>query len=194
MLKAKVGDDVYGEDPTVNELERKAAKMTNKESAIFVSSGTQANLLAILSHCERGDEFICGQDAHIYKYEAGGAAVARMPTQPNRSSRLTATPRAAAVNRTSRRHRHSPLVTNAARLALTRRPPAAAFTGRSTQRCPPSPRPRRHPATTPGRARTCWPSFRRCLRASRPWATTLPRVAALRGRVPPRPCFPCTAS
>lgn len=75
MIKAKVGDDVYGEDPTVNELERKAAKMTNKESAIFISSGTQANLLALLSHCERGDEYICGQDAHIYKYEAGGAAV-----------------------------------------------------------------------------------------------------------------------
>lgn len=75
MLNAQVGDDVYGEDPSVNELEDKIAQMTNKEAALFTTSGTQANLLALLSHCQRGEEYICGQDAHLYKYEAGGASV-----------------------------------------------------------------------------------------------------------------------
>jgi len=75
MSNADVGDDVYGDDPTVNRLQMLAARSLNFESAIFTCSGTQANLLAILSHCERGDEYICGQQAHNYKYEAGGAAV-----------------------------------------------------------------------------------------------------------------------
>ena len=75
MAKAEVGDDVYGEDPTVNLLEEKAAQKLGKEASIFVSSGTQSNLLALLCHCERGDEYIVGQRAHTYKYEAGGAAV-----------------------------------------------------------------------------------------------------------------------
>ncbi len=75
MVNAEVGDDVYGEDPTVNHLEAFAAELLNKEAAIFVTSGTQSNLLALLSHCERGDEYIVGQQAHTYKYEGGGAAV-----------------------------------------------------------------------------------------------------------------------
>ncbi len=75
MLNCEVGDDVYGEDPTVNLLEEKMAKLTGKESALFVTSGTQSNLLALLSHCQRGEEYICGQEAHLYKYEAGGASV-----------------------------------------------------------------------------------------------------------------------
>jgi len=75
MVNAEVGDDVYGEDPTVNRLEAFAAEMLNKEAAIFVTSGTQSNLLALLAHCERGDEYIVGQQAHTYKYEGGGAAV-----------------------------------------------------------------------------------------------------------------------
>lgn len=75
MAEAPVGDDVYGDDPTVNDLERWAAERHGFEEAVFVCSGTQANLLGILSHCERGDEYLCGQDAHNYKYEAGGAAV-----------------------------------------------------------------------------------------------------------------------
>jgi threonine aldolase len=75
MLTAEVGDDVYGEDPTVNRLEALAASMLGKEAAIFVCSGTQSNLLALLSHCERGDEYIVGQQGHTYKYEGGGAAV-----------------------------------------------------------------------------------------------------------------------
>ncbi|TBR42823.1 low-specificity L-threonine aldolase [Marinomonas agarivorans] len=75
MAEAPVGDDVYGDDPTVNQLQAFAADTLGFEAALFTSSGTQANLLAILSHCERGDEYICGQQAHNYKYEAGGAAV-----------------------------------------------------------------------------------------------------------------------
>ena len=75
MLAAEVGDDVYGEDPTVNRLEALAAATLGKEAALFVCSGTQSNLLALLSHCERGDEYIVGQQGHTYKYDGGGAAV-----------------------------------------------------------------------------------------------------------------------
>ena len=75
MVDAEVGDDVYGEDPSVNRLEALAAEMLNKPAAIFVPTGTQSNLLALLSHCERGDEYIVGQQGHTYKYEGGGAAV-----------------------------------------------------------------------------------------------------------------------
>ena len=75
MADAEVGDDVYGEDPTVNRLERLAAEMLGTEAALFVSSGTQGNLLAVMSHCERGDEYIVGQMAHTYRWEGGGAAV-----------------------------------------------------------------------------------------------------------------------
>lgn len=75
MAAAEVGDDVFGDDPTVNLLEQRLAAMTGKEAAIFVPSGTQSNLLALMSHCGRGDEFIAGQNAHCYKFEAGGAAV-----------------------------------------------------------------------------------------------------------------------
>jgi len=75
MFHAPVGDDVYGEDPTVNALETMVATLTGKEAALFVSSGTQSNLLALLCHCGRGDEYIAGQDAHAYRFEAGGAAV-----------------------------------------------------------------------------------------------------------------------
>ncbi len=75
MAVAQVGDDVYGEDPTVNRLQALAAEMTGKEAALFVPSGTMCNLIAILSHCQRGDEYVVGQQAHTYKYEGGGAAV-----------------------------------------------------------------------------------------------------------------------
>ena len=75
MAGAEVGDDVYGEDPTVNRLEAMAAGILGTEAALFVPSGTQSNLLALLSHCGRGDEYIVGQNAHTYKYEGGGAAV-----------------------------------------------------------------------------------------------------------------------
>ncbi len=75
MTSAPVGDDVFGEDPTVNTLEAKVAQLAGMEAGLFVCTGTQSNLLALLSHCERGDEYIAGQEAHTYKYEAGGAAV-----------------------------------------------------------------------------------------------------------------------
>jgi threonine aldolase len=75
MAAAEVGDDVYGEDPSVNRLQDYAADLSGKEAAIFVPSGTMSNLIALLSHCQRGDEYIVGQQAHTYKYEGGGAAV-----------------------------------------------------------------------------------------------------------------------
>lgn len=75
MARAEVGDDVYGEDPTVNRLEALVAERLGMEAALFVPSGTQGNLLGLMAHCERGDEFIVGQQAHTYKYEGGGAAV-----------------------------------------------------------------------------------------------------------------------
>lgn len=75
MANAPLGDDVYGEDPTVNQLERESAEMLGKEAGLFVSSGTQGNLIAVLVHCTgRGDEFIVGHDAHTFKYEVGGTA------------------------------------------------------------------------------------------------------------------------
>ena len=75
IANAEVGDDVYGDDPTVNSLEAMSAEMYGFDGALFTSSGTQANLLALMAHCERGDEYICGQQAHNYKFEGGGAAV-----------------------------------------------------------------------------------------------------------------------
>lgn len=75
MAAAPVGDDVYGEDPGVNDLEAFAADLLGKEAGMFVASGTQSNLCGILAHCQRGDEYLVGQEAHTYKYEAGGAAV-----------------------------------------------------------------------------------------------------------------------
>ena len=75
MLSAEVGDDVYGEDPTVNALQQRLATDLGFEAGLFVPSGTQSNLLALLAHCERGDEYIVGMDAHTYKFEGGGAAV-----------------------------------------------------------------------------------------------------------------------
>ncbi len=74
MAEAEVGDDVYGEDPTVNRLEALGAAKVGHEAALFVASGTQSNLLALLTHCGRGDEYIAGQEAHCYRFEGGGAA------------------------------------------------------------------------------------------------------------------------
>src|SRR6202142_2471938 len=75
MATAKVGDDVYGDDPTVNRLEALAAERFGFEHALFFASGTQSNLAALMAHCGRGDEYLVGQEAHTYKYEQGGAAV-----------------------------------------------------------------------------------------------------------------------
>ncbi len=75
MAEAEVGDDVWGDDPTVARLEAKTAELLGKEAGLYVPSGTQSNLAAILAHCQRGDEYIVGDNAHTYRYEAGGAAV-----------------------------------------------------------------------------------------------------------------------
>ena len=74
MANAEVGDDVFGEDPTVNHLQELAASMLGKESGLFVTSGTMGNLASILAHCTRGDEIIMGNAAHTFLYEAGGIA------------------------------------------------------------------------------------------------------------------------
>ncbi len=75
MMAAPLGDDVFGDDPTVNALQARIAELTGKEAALFMPSGTQSNLCGILAHCGRGDEYIVGQLAHTYRYEGGGAAV-----------------------------------------------------------------------------------------------------------------------
>ena len=75
MLQAEVGDDVWGDDPTVLKLQAVLAERCDKEAGLFFPSGTQSNLAALMAHCERGDEYIVGQLAHTYKYEGGGAAV-----------------------------------------------------------------------------------------------------------------------
>ena len=75
MLKAKVGDDVYGDDPTVNMLQEKVSSLLGKEESLFVTSGTQSNLCALLSHCQRGDEILTGSNYHVFLDEAGGASV-----------------------------------------------------------------------------------------------------------------------
>ncbi len=83
MMRAELGDDVFGDDPTVNALQDRIAAVLDKEAALFVPSGTQSNLVAIMSHCQRGDEYIVGQMAHTYRWEAGGAAVlASVQPQP----------------------------------------------------------------------------------------------------------------
>lgn len=75
MMSAPLGDDVFGDDPSVNALQDKVAALLGFEAALFVPTGTQGNLVALMSHCQRGDEFIVGQMAHTYRWEAGGAAV-----------------------------------------------------------------------------------------------------------------------
>src|SRR6185295_2031313 len=74
MAAAPVGDDVFGEDPTVNQLQSEAAAMLGKEAGLFVTSGTQGNLTAVLTHCGRGDEMIIGKESHIFQWETGSAA------------------------------------------------------------------------------------------------------------------------
>jgi threonine aldolase len=94
MHRAELGDDVFGDDPSVNALQAQIAALLGKEAALFMPSGTQSNLAAIMSHCGRGDEYIVGQAAHCYRYEAGGAAVLGsvqpqpLPNQPDGSLAL----------------------------------------------------------------------------------------------------------
>jgi threonine aldolase len=89
MAQAEVGDDVYGEDPTINRLQELAANMVGKEAGLFVPSGTMSNLAAMLAHCTRGDEVILGNKAHTFLYEAGGISAlggihsCQIPNQPD---------------------------------------------------------------------------------------------------------------
>lgn len=94
MARAEVGDDVYGEDPSVNRLQEMAAQLVGKEMGLFVPSGTMGNLAAILAHCGRGDEILLGDKAHTFLYEAGGISALggihshQLPNQPDGSLRL----------------------------------------------------------------------------------------------------------
>lgn len=94
MARAEVGDDVFGDDPTVNALQARVAALLGKEAALFMPSGTASNLCALLAHCGRGDEAIVGSHAHTYRYEAGGGAVLGgiqfqpVPTQGDGTLRL----------------------------------------------------------------------------------------------------------
>src|SRR4030043_2125212 len=89
MAKAEVGDDVFGEDPTVNKLQELAAEKMGKQAGLFVPSGTMGNVAAILAHCGRGDEVILGNKAHTFLYEAGGISAwgavhsCQLPNQPD---------------------------------------------------------------------------------------------------------------
>ena len=74
MAEAEVGDDVFGEDPTINRLEEMAAERLGKEAALFVASGTMGNLVSLLAHCNRGDEIILGDNSHTFYSEQGGSA------------------------------------------------------------------------------------------------------------------------
>ena len=87
MMEAELGDDVFGDDPTVNRLQARAAEVFGFEAGLLFPSGTQSNLAALMSHCQRGEEVILGMEAHSYRYEAGGAAVLgsiQPPAIPNR--------------------------------------------------------------------------------------------------------------
>jgi threonine aldolase len=96
MAKAEVGDDVYGEDPSINRLEALSAERLGKEAALFIPSGTMGNLAAVLTHCNRGDEMILGDLAHTFLYEAGGASALggvhphTIPNQPDGTLSLDA--------------------------------------------------------------------------------------------------------
>jgi len=95
MAKAEVGDDVYGEDPTINRLQEMAAARTGKEAALFVPTGTMGNLATILTHCQRGDEVMLGDKSHTFLYEAGGISALggihsrQLPNQPDGSLLLS---------------------------------------------------------------------------------------------------------
>lgn len=101
MRQAPLGDDVFGDDPTVNALQERMAQITGKEAALFMPTGTQSNLCALMAHCERGDEYIVGQNAHTYRYEGGGAAVLGsiqpQPLAQNATGEMALTDIAAAI-------------------------------------------------------------------------------------------------
>jgi threonine aldolase len=113
MMKAKVGDDVFGEDPSINELEAMAAKMFGMEAAVFCPSGTMTNQIAIKCQTQPGDEVICDESAHVYQYEGGGIAFnsgASVKLLHGDRGRITATQVEAAINPDDPHRAHSSLV------------------------------------------------------------------------------------
>src|SRR5258705_11004408 len=116
MAEAQVGDDVFGDDPTVNRLQAKAAEMLGFEHGLLFPSGTQSNLAALMSHCGRGDEYLVGQQAHTYRFEAGGGAVIGSLLPHAMPTRAAGTPDIAEV--WGRINPDNPLFAGAQRLRL----------------------------------------------------------------------------
>ena len=113
MMKAQVGDDVFGEDPTINELEKRAASMFGMEAALFCPSGTMTNQIAIKCHTQPGDEVICDETAHVYQYEGGGIAfnsAASVKLLPGDLGRITADQVVSAINPDDPHRAHTSLV------------------------------------------------------------------------------------
>ena len=113
MMTAKVGDDVFGEDPSINELETLAAEMFGMEAAIFCPSGTMTNQIAIKCHTQPGDEVICDEGSHVYQYEGGGIAFnsgASVKLLYGDSGRITAAQVEAAINPDDPHRAHTSLV------------------------------------------------------------------------------------
>ena len=113
MMKAKVGDDVFGEDPSVNELERFAADMFGMEAALFCPSGTMTNQIAVKCHTQPGDEVICDQTAHVYQYEGGGIAFnsgASVKLLPGDRGRISAEQVLSVINPDDPHRAHTSLV------------------------------------------------------------------------------------
>ncbi len=113
MHTARVGDDVFGEDPSINELERKSAALFGLEAGLFCPSGTMTNQIAIKCHTQPGDEVICDENAHVYQYEGGGIAFnssASVKLLPGNRGRITAAQVAAAINPDDVHRAHTSLV------------------------------------------------------------------------------------
>src|SRR5262245_1940729 len=113
IMKAKVGDDVFGEDPSINELEALAANMFGMEASLFCPSGTMTNQIAIKCHTQPGDEVICDENAHAYQYEAGGMAFnsgAQAKLLPGNRGRISAEQVRAAINPDDEHKAHTSLV------------------------------------------------------------------------------------
>ena len=94
MARAEVGDDVWGEDPTIQRLEGMAAERLGKEAGLFVTSGTQGNLVSVVAHTRSGQEVVLDLDSHIYNYEVAGAAtIGHVQMRPAKTARACSTPR-----------------------------------------------------------------------------------------------------
>ncbi|HMP52621.1 MAG TPA: low-specificity L-threonine aldolase [Candidatus Melainabacteria bacterium] len=110
MAQAEVGDDVFGEDPTVNDLEAYSAQLMGKEAGLFVASGTMGNFVSLLSHCGRGDEVLVARGAHIFQYEQGGAfSLGGMELKPIGQSKMQALKASDVLDNISPRDQHKPI-------------------------------------------------------------------------------------